>query len=70
MKKYFFVLFLATGIAASAQESNAPVAAAKGISYGTAVPTGVNILSTEKVNYEVKEGQPYTGVVEGKVKEV
>ena len=70
MKKIFFVLFLAAGLAASGQDSNAPVAAAKGVSYGQPQPADANFVDINKLPYAMTPGQPYTGYIVAKVKEV
>ncbi|RYY87601.1 MAG: DUF4920 domain-containing protein [Chitinophagaceae bacterium] len=70
MKKILFALFLVTGLAAGAQESNEPAPAAKGVSYGQAAATDAAVVSIDKLETTMTNGQAYTGVVQGKVKEV
>ncbi|RYY39804.1 MAG: DUF4920 domain-containing protein [Chitinophagaceae bacterium] len=70
MKKILFALFLLTGLGAVAQESNEPAPAAKGVSYGQAAAAGATVVSIDKLESSMPGGQSYTGVVEGKVKEV
>lgn len=70
MKKFFFAFLLLSGLAASAQESNAPASAAKGVSYGQAQPADANFVEINKLEYTITPGQPYTGYIVGKVKEV
>ncbi|GAB4093342.1 DUF4920 domain-containing protein [Flaviaesturariibacter terrae] len=70
MKKILFALFLLSGLAGAAQESNEPAAAAKGVSYGQPGATDAPAVSIDKLDASMPDGQAYTGVIQGKVKEV